>query len=67
MAQAGAIFYLAGLILGLVLWSFALLWFFIAVMMMAIASSFPFNMGWWGFIFPVGKLQCSCLLKRRTR
>ncbi|TLD26287.1 sulfite efflux pump SSU1 [Venturia nashicola] len=54
MAQAGAMFYLVGLMLGLVLWSFAVLWFVIAVVMMATASSFPFNMGWWGFIFPVG-------------
>jgi tellurite resistance protein TehA-like permease len=30
-------------------------WFIVAVMMIATSGGFPFNMGWWGFIFPVGK------------
>jgi tellurite resistance protein TehA-like permease len=55
MPQAGGIFYLIGLILGIILWSFALVWFIVAIIMIATAVSFPFNMGWWGFIFPVGK------------
>jgi tellurite resistance protein TehA-like permease len=51
---AGEILYTVSILLGLVLWGFALVWFGVAVMMIAMAGRFPFNMGWWGFIFPVG-------------
>ncbi|KAF2434128.1 sulfite transporter Ssu1 [Tothia fuscella] len=53
-AHMGDIFYLMGLMTGLILWGFGLVWFIVAVIMIATAGSFPFNMGWWGFIFPVG-------------
>lgn len=66
MAQAGTIFYLVGLILGLVLWSFAVLWFIIAVIMIATARSFPFNMGWWGFVFPIGELRCRLIIEEEV-
>lgn len=52
---AGGIFYLVGCMFGLILWGFAVLWFIIAIIMIATTPSFPFNMGWWGFIFPVGE------------
>jgi tellurite resistance protein TehA-like permease len=55
MEQAGTTFYLVGLLLGIILWGFAVLWFVIAIIMIGTAPSFPFNMGWWGFIFPVGE------------
>lgn len=57
VAQAGETFYVVGLIVGIVLWGFAIIWFVIAVVMIAMTYPFPFNMGWWGFIFPVGKFQ----------
>jgi tellurite resistance protein TehA-like permease len=53
--HAGDTFYLIGLLTGLILWGFAVVWFIVAAIMIATAGSFPFNMGWWGFIFPVGK------------
>jgi tellurite resistance protein TehA-like permease len=53
--HVGDIFYLVGLLVGIILWGFALVWFVVAVIMIGTAASFPFNMGWWGFIFPVGK------------
>jgi hypothetical protein len=56
VTHAGDIFYLAGLLVGLILWGFALVWFIVAIIMIAAASPFPFNMGWWGFVFPVGKI-----------
>lgn len=59
IAQAGEFFYLIGLAIGLVLWGFALIWFIIAIIMISSAYPFPFNMGWWGFVFPVGKLSTS--------
>ena len=55
LARAGDSFYLTGLILGFLLWSFAVVWFIVAIIMISTAYPFPFNMGWWGFIFPVGK------------
>lgn len=55
VAQAGDNFYLAGLMLGLLLWSFAVVWFIVAMIMIFTAYPFPFNMEWWGFIFPVGE------------
>jgi len=54
VANAGEIFYIIGLIAGIILWGFALIWFLIAIIMIATAFPFPFNMGWWGFVFPVG-------------
>jgi tellurite resistance protein TehA-like permease len=52
--EAGSIITSVSILLGLLFWGFALLWFVIAVMMLALSGGFPFNMGWWGFIFPVG-------------
>jgi len=59
VAHAGDVFYIVGFIVGLILWGFAIVWFIVAVIMIATSGGFPFNMGWWGFIFPVG--QCSSL------
>lgn len=57
---AGDVFYIVGFMIGIVLWGFAIVWFIVAVIMIAVSGRFPFNMGWWGFIFPVG--QCSSFL-----
>ncbi|EMD94607.1 hypothetical protein COCC4DRAFT_147789 [Bipolaris maydis ATCC 48331] len=53
VANTGDIFYLFGLIVGILLWGFAVVWFITAAIMIATAYPFPFNMGWWGFIFPI--------------
>ncbi|KAL6718745.1 hypothetical protein ACLMJK_002979 [Lecanora helva] len=53
-ADAGRIFYLIGVLAGLILWGFAITWFLVAIIMIATSGGFSFNMGWWGFIFPVG-------------
>ncbi|KAL2063843.1 hypothetical protein VTL71DRAFT_4337 [Oculimacula yallundae] len=53
-AGAGDVFYAVGFLFGLILWGFSIVWFFVAVVMIATSGGFPFNMGWWGFIFPVG-------------
>ena len=58
----GEALYTISLFIGLILWGFAVVWFIIAVMMIAMAGGFPFNMGWWGFIFPIGKLALVRLL-----
>ena len=63
-ANAGEVFYVVGIMLGIILWGFAILWFIVPLMMMAVSGKFPFNMGWWGFIFPVGELVVVVLLQR---
>jgi tellurite resistance protein TehA-like permease len=55
VAHAGDVFYIIGVAVGLILWGFAIVWFVVAVFMIVLARRFPFNMGWWGFIFPVGQ------------
>ena len=55
VADAGGVFYVVGFGIGLILWGFAIVWFVVAVIMIATSGGFPFTMGWWGFIFPVGQ------------
>lgn len=55
VTRPGDILYVIGFGVGLILWGFALVWFVVAVIMITTAGSFPFNMGWWGFIFPAGE------------
>lgn len=45
----------AGVFIGLIMWSYALLWIVFAIV--SIAARFPklkFSMAWWGFTFPLG-------------
>lgn len=51
--NAGDIFYVAGVLVALVMWGFGLVWLFFALASIT-RSKFPFNMGWWGFTFPIG-------------
>jgi tellurite resistance protein TehA-like permease len=51
--SAGEILYVVGLGLALIMWGFGLVWLFFAVASIS-RSKFPFNMGWWGFTFPLG-------------
>lgn len=51
--MAGEILYVLGWLVATVLWGFGLVWLFFAVASIA-RSRFPFNMGWWGFTFPIG-------------
>ena len=43
--------------MGLMLWGFALVWLIIAVSLLTdmwLVSNLTFNLGWWGFTFPLG-------------
>lgn len=51
--MAGQIFYTAGILVALVMWGFGLVWLFFALASIS-RSRFPFNLGWWGFTFPLG-------------
>lgn len=54
VSHPGDVFYIVGVMVGVILWGFATVWLIVAVMMIITSGGFPFNMGWWGFIFPVG-------------
>ncbi|XHG05696.1 hypothetical protein AWENTII_008911 [Aspergillus wentii] len=51
---AGSIAYVFGVLLSLTMWSFGLIWLVFALATIYYSSPFPFNMGWWGFTFPLG-------------
>ena len=52
--KGAEILYVMGVFLGIVMWGFALLWVSFALISLATTQNFPFNMGWWGFTFPLG-------------
>ncbi|KAI3119881.1 hypothetical protein CBS147330_8411 [Penicillium roqueforti] len=51
---AGHIAYVLGVFISLLMWSFGLIWLVFALATVLYSSPFPFNMGWWGFTFPLG-------------
>ncbi|OJJ96173.1 hypothetical protein ASPACDRAFT_54579 [Aspergillus aculeatus ATCC 16872] len=57
--ESGPVFYTVGFMVGLILWSFGLVWLFLAIASIARCRSFPFNIGWWGFTFPLGVFATS--------
>jgi tellurite resistance protein TehA-like permease len=58
-ASSGPTFYTLGFLVALILWSFGLVWLFFASASIAKSRSFPFNIGWWGFTFPLGVFATS--------
>lgn len=55
---AGEVLYVLGFAVAIVLWGFGLVWLFFAIASIS-RSKFPFNMGWWGFTFPIGVFAIS--------
>ena len=58
--QAGEVLYIMGWLVALIMWGFGLVWLFFAVATIS-RGRFPFNMGWWGFTFPVGVFGMSTM------
>ncbi|CAK7270601.1 Plasma membrane sulfite pump involved in sulfite metabolism [Sporothrix epigloea] len=59
----GTVLYMFGILAGLCSWGAALGWLAFAVISIMTTKSFPFNMGWWGFVFPLGVLtSCTSML-----
>ncbi|CAK7267639.1 Plasma membrane sulfite pump involved in sulfite metabolism [Sporothrix epigloea] len=59
----GTVLYMFGIIAGLCSWGAGLGWLAFAVISILTTKSFPFNMGWWGFVFPLGVLtSCTGML-----
>ena len=51
---AGEVLYVVGFLTGLIFWGFGLVWMFLAAASISQVNRFPFNIGWWGFTFPLG-------------
>ncbi|KAL4975947.1 voltage-dependent anion channel [Aspergillus desertorum] len=51
---AGPAFHVMGSLVALTLWAFGLVWLFFASASIVRCKTFPFNIGWWGFTFPIG-------------
>ena len=58
--MAGEVLYVVGWLVALIMWGFGLAWLFLAVASIS-RSRFPFNMGWWGFTFPIGVYAMSTM------
>lgn len=58
--QPGDILYVVGFLTALIMWGFGLVWLFFAFASIS-RSKFPFNMGWWGFTFPLGVYATSTI------
>ncbi|OAA68387.1 flavodoxin and radical sam domain containing protein [Niveomyces insectorum RCEF 264] len=50
----GVVLYILGVVGALFMWGAALGWLAFALFSILTTKSFPFNMGWWGFTFPLG-------------
>ncbi|KAK4555498.1 Plasma membrane sulfite pump involved in sulfite metabolism [Recurvomyces mirabilis] len=59
--MAGSIAYVLGFFIALIMWGWGLLWFALALAAIYKSRPFPFNMGWWGFTFPLGVYSVSTI------
>lgn len=51
--HSGEILYVIGWVIGFIMWANGLAWIFFALASIS-RRKFPFNIGWWGFTFPLG-------------
>ncbi|CAG5140659.1 uncharacterized protein ALTATR162_LOCUS756 [Alternaria atra] len=58
---AGDIFFVLGVFVALIMWAFGLTWLCFALASIYKSRPFPFNMGWWGFTFPLGVMALSTM------
>lgn len=58
---AGDVLYVVGMLIALIMWGFGLVWMAFALGTIWSARPFPFNMGWWGFTFPLGVFSISTI------
>ena len=63
LASAAALARPFGLVVGLLLWGYGLWWWGMACLftLRYMREGMPFNMGWWGFTFPLGVYTASTL------
>ena len=61
LAIAGDVVYIMGVFIALIMWGFGLTWLVFALATLYNSRPFPFNMGWWGFTFPLGVYSISTI------
>ncbi len=63
LSTAGDVAAGIGLICGITLWGFGLWWLMLAVLITLryLRDGIPFNLGWWGFTFPLGVFALTTL------
>ena len=56
LSSVGMIAQGVGLLAGVLLWGFGLWWLFLAILITIryFRAGVPFNLGWWGYTFPLG-------------
>ena len=64
LAQMAQFAQMAGLMVALILWGFGLWWMCMAIFftLRYLREGLPFNMGWWGFTFPLGVFNAATYL-----
>jgi tellurite resistance protein TehA-like permease len=60
LMHSGEILYVVGWLVATIMWGFGFVWLFFAFASIT-RRPFPFNMGWWGFTFPLGVYTTSTL------
>jgi C4-dicarboxylate transporter/malic acid transport protein len=68
LGPVGQVAYGAGLLGGLVLWGYGLWWLALAALKTVYyaRAGMPFNLGWWGFTFPLGVYSLATLALGRA-
>jgi C4-dicarboxylate transporter/malic acid transport protein len=68
LAPVGAIAQALGIITGAVLWGYGAWWWPMAIFatLHHLKSGLPFNLGWWGFTFPLGVFSAATLALARA-
>ena len=68
LAEVGQVAAGIGVIGGTILWGYGLWWLALAVLMTAryLREGMPFNLGWWGFTFPLGVYAVGTLALARA-
>ncbi|KAK5047789.1 hypothetical protein LTR84_006454 [Exophiala bonariae] len=61
LSIAGDVVYVMGVFIALIMWGFGLCWLVFALATIYTTRPFPFNMGWWGFTFPLGVYAISTM------
>lgn len=59
--MTGTVMYILGFFVAMIMWGFGLVWFVIALATLYKSRPIPFNMGWWGFTFPLGVYAASTI------
>jgi len=67
LPMVGQVAYGAGILGGLILWGYGAWWLILAVMKTVhyLRRGMPFNLGWWGFTFPLGVYSLATLALAR--